>query len=80
MSESALLRLVLRYPNPVAVARRVNGATLGEGIRRLECAGLVVRRHGAYRVTKRGRTTLEFDQALQVVVGRALARDVGLSG
>jgi hypothetical protein len=71
MSESALLRLVVRYPHRVAIARRVNGVALNDGIRRLERAGLVVRRRDVYRVTKSGRTTLEFDHALHMVVRRA---------
>jgi hypothetical protein len=72
MGESALLQLLLRYPNAVAVARRVSAATLHEGIRRLERAGLVVGGQGIYRVTRRGRAAVELDAALRASVRRAL--------
>ena len=72
MSESALLALLLRYPNAVAIARRVSAATLHEGLRRLERAGLVVGGHGIYRVTRQGRIALEFDTALRAAVRRAV--------
>jgi DNA-binding MarR family transcriptional regulator len=72
MSERALLSLLLRYPHPVAIARRVHGATLSEGVSRLERAGFVARRRGLYRVTDRGRAALQLDRALRLAVGRAL--------
>jgi hypothetical protein len=72
MSESVLLSLLLRYPHPVAIARRVRTPVLQDGIRRLEHRGLVRRRGGVYRVTKRGRAALEFEDALAAVVRRAL--------
>lgn len=72
MPESVLLALLLRYPNAVAIARRVAAAPLHEGLRRLERAGLVVGGSGIYRVTRRGRAALEFDAALRASVRRAL--------
>jgi DNA-binding PadR family transcriptional regulator len=72
MSEAMLLSLLLRYPHPVAIARRVSGATLHLGLKQLESEGLVRRRGGVYRVTDCGRRALEFNRDLQVAVGRAL--------
>jgi hypothetical protein len=72
MPEPALLALLLRYPNAVAIARRVSAATLHEGIRRLERAGMVVGGRGIYRVTGRGRAALAFHEALRCAVRRAL--------
>jgi DNA-binding PadR family transcriptional regulator len=72
MPESALLALLLRYPNAVAIARRVSASTLHEGLRRLERAGLVVGGQGIYRVTRRGRAALELDAALRASIRRAL--------
>jgi hypothetical protein len=74
MTESTMLALLLRYPNAVAIARRVSASTLHEGIRRLERAGLVVGGQGVYRVTRRGRAALELDAALRATVLRALCR------
>jgi DNA-binding PadR family transcriptional regulator len=72
MAEGFLLALVARYPHPVALARRVGGAALVPGLRRLERAGLVARRRGLYLVTERGRRELEFQRALCRTVVRAL--------
>jgi len=72
MPESTLLAMLLRYPNAVAIARRVSASTLHEGIRRLEHAGLVVGGQGIYRVTRRGRAALELEAALRASVRRAL--------
>ncbi|HEX4518860.1 MAG TPA: hypothetical protein VH063_04675 [Gaiellaceae bacterium] len=72
MSEPALLWLLLRYPHPVAIARRVSASSLHEGLRRLEGSGYVSRRRGLYVVTERGRHALEFSQAVQMSVQRAL--------
>jgi DNA-binding PadR family transcriptional regulator len=71
MSEPALLALLLRYPDPVAIARRVSGASLQPGLRRLEQRGYVIRRRGAYRVTRRGRAELELTRALCAATLRA---------
>jgi hypothetical protein len=73
MPESALLALILRYPDRVAIARRVAAGPLHEGLRRLERGGLVVGRHGIYRVTRQGRAALAFDAALRAAIRRALA-------
>jgi hypothetical protein len=72
MSEAALLSLLLRYPHPKAVLRRVGGATLSLGLPRLEHAGLVTRRRGLYVVTRRGRRALELDEALRACIRVAL--------
>jgi DNA-binding PadR family transcriptional regulator len=72
MSEPALLSLLMRYPHPVAIARRVNSSALYTGLERLERRGFVVRRRGLYRVTTRGRRALEFDEMLGTIVRRGL--------
>jgi hypothetical protein len=72
MSEAALLSLLLRYPDEVAVARRVNSSVLHQGLRRLEGLGLVRRCGASYRVTRQGRRALELQQVLHAAVGRAL--------
>jgi DNA-binding PadR family transcriptional regulator len=72
MSETALLSLVFRYSHPRALACRVSHAALYDGLRRLELAGYVTRRHGLYRVTAHGYRELRFSQALHVTVRRAL--------
>jgi hypothetical protein len=74
MSESVLLSLLMRYPHPVAIARRVRAPVLREGLEHFEKAGLVVRRGGLYRVTDRGRRALALDHAVQRSVQRALTR------
>jgi hypothetical protein len=63
MSEARLLVLVARYPQPVALARRV-GAPLFPALRRLEADGLVTTNRGLYRVTRRGRSELALQWAL----------------
>ncbi len=73
MSESALLALVAAHPHPRALARRAGEAPLFTGLRRLERAGLVSRRRGLYRITRRGRDELALERALSVRVTRALA-------
>jgi hypothetical protein len=71
MSEAALLSLITRYPHPAAIARRVKGGNLHTGVRRLEARGLIARRGGLYRVTRRGRDELRFERNLRVIVQRA---------
>jgi hypothetical protein len=68
MSEATLLALLLRYPNPVAIARRVGASPLHKGLNRLERAGLVRRRGASYRITERGRRALELQWALQAAL------------
>jgi DNA-binding PadR family transcriptional regulator len=65
-----LLRLLWRYPHPAALARNAPGTQLFPVLRRLECAGLVTRRRGLYRLTARGKREL----ALELELGRAVAR------
>jgi DNA-binding PadR family transcriptional regulator len=72
MAESALLRLLSRYPHPTALARIV-GPPLYPLVARLESAGLVTRRRGLYRLTVRGRRELALDRALQRSVARGLS-------
>jgi hypothetical protein len=59
MDEIGLLRLVSCYPHPAALGRRLRRAEYVPQLRRLEQAGLIVRRHGLYRLTLRGRNELK---------------------
>lgn len=70
MSEARLLWFVLRYPHPTALARRLPDRRAFAGIRRLESRGLVTRRRGQYRLTRRGRTELELTRAVARLLGR----------
>jgi predicted transcriptional regulator len=70
MAEPRLLMLVLRYPNPRALARRAPGGRLFPALRRLEARGLVTRRRGEYRLTKRGREELTMAHALLRLLAR----------
>lgn len=71
MSEAALLSLIVRYPHPVAIARRVGAPGLQLGVQRLEQRGLLARRDGLYRVTERGHSALAFRRGLQAALERA---------
>jgi len=73
MAEAVLLRLLSRYPEPTALARKAAGAPLFPTLRRLERAGLVTRRGGLYRLTARGSSELALDRALGRCVARALS-------
>ena len=64
-----MLWFVNRYPHPSALARRAGGGLFG-ALGRLEARGLVTRRHGAYRITRRGRDEL----AMSAAVTRLLVR------
>jgi DNA-binding PadR family transcriptional regulator len=64
MAELTLLLLVARHPHPAALARRAGSATLFPALRRLECAGLVTRRRGLYRLTHLGRQQLGLAAAI----------------
>jgi DNA-binding PadR family transcriptional regulator len=64
MSEARLLSLVERYPHPTALARRARDGSLFVGLRRLEAHGLLTRRCGQYRLTRRGRDELALLRAL----------------
>jgi hypothetical protein len=70
MSQARLLVLVDRYPQPVALARRV-GAPLFPALRRLEDEGLVTTRRGLYRLTRRGHSELVLQRALACAVARS---------
>ena len=70
MSEAALLALIRRHPDAVALARRVDGTLLHAGLRRLEARGLLVRRPGSYRVTARGLAALDFERRLAALLLR----------
>ena len=72
MAETRLLSLVLRYPHPRALARRVRDGSVFSALRQLETRGLVRREHGEYRLTGRGLDELRLRGAL----GRLLARSV----
>jgi hypothetical protein len=72
MSESALLWMVARYPNPAALARRSSSAARA-GLVRLERAGLVRHAGGLYRLTRAGRSELELERALLGVLARSVA-------
>ncbi len=76
MSEATLLSLILRYPHPVAIARRVSAMSLRPGLERLEERGFLTRRDGLYRVTDRGRRALAFRRSLQAALERAQRREV----
>ena len=64
MSEARLLSLVERYPHPTALAWRARDGSLFTGLRRLEARGLLTRRRGLYRLTRRGRDELALLRAL----------------
>ncbi len=64
MSEARLLSLVERYPHPTALARRARDGSFFTGLRRLEAHGLLTRRRGLYRLTRRGRDELALLRAL----------------
>ena len=70
MDEAQLLALVRRYPHPRALARRARDGSVFALLRRLESRGLVTRRRGLYRLTRRGHAEL----AIAVAVTRLLAR------
>jgi hypothetical protein len=69
MSEAALLQLVARYPQEVALARRARGQS--SGLQRLERSGLVWRSRGGFRVTARSRDELELRRLLQRTIARS---------
>jgi hypothetical protein len=73
VSETDVLVLVVRYPDPVALARHSRDDRLFQVLRRLERTGLVRRRRGLYRLTDRGRRELALTRALTRFVARALS-------
>ena len=70
MDEARLLLLVMRHPHPAAFARQVREGWILAALRRLEDRGLVMRRRGMYRLTRRGRDEL----STQRTVARLIAR------
>ncbi len=70
MSEARLLSLVARYPHPVALGRHVRDGSVFGALRVLEARGLVTKRRGLYRLTRRGNGEL--------AIGRAVARLLAL--
>jgi DNA-binding PadR family transcriptional regulator len=65
MSEARLLGLVMSYPHPTALARHVRDGSAFPALRRFEARGLVSRRRGLYRLTKRGGDELAMSRALR---------------
>jgi predicted transcriptional regulator len=72
MFETRLLALVTRYPHPTALARRAHDGSIFASLRQLENRGLVVRRRGLYRLTRRGEHELSMSKAVARLV-RTLA-------
>jgi len=70
MSEARLLWLVSRYPHVTALARLARDGSAFTVLRRLEANGLVTRRKGLYRLTRRGRSELELTVALARLIAR----------
>jgi DNA-binding PadR family transcriptional regulator len=64
MSDARVLFLVTQYPHPTALARRVRDGSVFVALRRLEACGLLRRRHGQYRLTRRGERELALTRAL----------------
>jgi DNA-binding PadR family transcriptional regulator len=71
MYEAQLLSLVMRHPHPAALARHVRDGRIFAALRRLEARGLVVRRRGLYRLTRRGRHELSMERAVARLVAQA---------
>src|SRR3954452_14172799 len=78
MSEARLLSIVARYPHSRALARRVPGSAFVL-LRRLEARGLVSRRQGLYRLTRRGRQELDTARAVAILMVRATGPSGGRS-
>ena len=64
MLQARLLWLVLQYPHPTALARRVRSGSLFASLARLEACGFVRRQRGEYKLTRRGRDELAMTRAL----------------
>jgi len=73
MSEARLLSVVHRYPHPTALARHVRDGRVFGALRRLEERGLVTRRRGQYRLTRRGRDELAMSRALTRLLARTVS-------
>ena len=73
MSETRLLALVARYPHPAALGRHAPGRSAFSALRRLERCGLVTKRGGLYRLTRRGRDELWMARGVARLVAAAHA-------
>jgi len=73
-SEAQWLSLVRRYPDRIALARRVEGGAVFAVLRRLEDGGLVRRERSWYRLTHRGERELEMTRALARLLARTPRR------
>jgi hypothetical protein len=73
MSEVRLLSLVARYPHPVALGRHIDEGGGFTALHRVQRRGLVVRRGGLYRLTRRGRDELWMARAVARLVAIAHA-------
>ncbi|TML71807.1 MAG: hypothetical protein E6G14_01275 [Actinobacteria bacterium] len=68
MSEARLLSLVVRYPHPAALGRKVRDGSVFGALHELEARGLVTRRRGLYRLTRRGAGELAISRAIAVLL------------
>ncbi|NUR76781.1 MAG: hypothetical protein HOQ28_10920 [Thermoleophilia bacterium] len=75
MGHARLLALVLRHPHPADLGRTVRDGTTFAALRQLEARGLVMRRRGLYRLTRRGRHELSMAWAVAQLLRRT-GRDV----
>jgi Mn-dependent DtxR family transcriptional regulator len=73
MSEARLLSVVTRYPHPTALARHVRDGSVFVSLCRLEARGLLTRRQGHYRLTRRGKDELAMTRALVHLITRTHA-------
>ena len=64
MSDARLLSLVVRYPHPTALARKVRDGSVFAALQRLETSGFIWRRRGQFRLTRHGRDELAITVAL----------------
>jgi hypothetical protein len=71
MSDARLLSIVARYPHPTALARHLRDGRLFGALRRLEGRGLLTKRRGTYRLTRRGRDELDMTEMLTRLIARA---------
>jgi DNA-binding PadR family transcriptional regulator len=71
MFQVRLLGLVMRYPQPAALTRKVCAGSLFEALTQLEDRGLVTRRRGLYRLTRRGRRELSMTRAMVQLLARS---------
>jgi DNA-binding PadR family transcriptional regulator len=70
VNEAWLLSLVARHPHPRDLARRARLGAVFPALRDLERRGLVIRRRGLYRLTRRGRHELWMARAVSRLLRR----------